>query len=293
MHVKVLLGLCATMAKIDHVEFLLWSRYIHELTGIQIEPTKTYLVESRLGGLMAEHGCKTFADLYRKAKADVKKTIERKVIDLITTNETCFFRDTAPFEMLKYKIIPELIDKRAASSKRGWPTAIRIWSAGCSTGQEVYSIAIALKELLRDLNSYRIKVLGTDISGDALNRASRGIYSALEVQRGLSCKQLAEHFVQEGDCWRIKDEIRAMVFFKRMSLLDPFSSLGSYDIVFCRNVSIYFKLEDRRNLFDKIADVLEPDGYLIIGSTESLTGIHPQFQPKRHLRSIFYQLSTH
>jgi len=132
--------------------------------------------------------------------------------------------------------------------------------------------------------------LGTDISDEAIAKASYGKYNKFEIERGLSRYRLNKYFTPHGDMWKIKDEIRAMVSFKKFNLMHPLMGLGKFDIVFCRNVAIYFGLEDRKKLFDKIAKVLEPDGYLIIGSTESLTGVHPGFEPKRHLRSIFYQL---
>lgn len=278
------------MVALDHLEFMVWSKYIRDLTGIQIEPSKTYLIESRLGVLLTEYGCRTYADLYRKAKADASRSIEKRIIDQITTHETSFFRDAAPFEMLKHKILPELIDRRTVRSGGKQPFVIRIWSAGCSTGQEVYSIAIAVRDVVSDAARCRIQITGTDISADALTRASRGVYSELEIQRGLTVKQVDHYFVRLGDKWKIKDEIRAMASFRKMSLLEPLGGMGTFDVIFCRNVAIYFNPEDRRQLFHRIAQVLEPDGYLIVGSTESLTGVCSRFQASRHLRSVFYQL---
>jgi len=167
---------------------------------------------------------------------------------------------------------------------------IRIWSAACSTGQEVISIAIVLKELLGAINKYNIKLLGTDLSDAAIRQASYGAYNKFEIERGLPQDRLVHYFTSDGANWKIKDEIRSMAMYQKFNLMHPFSGLGKFDIIFCRNVAIYFTLEDRKKLFNKIADVLEPDGYLIIGSTESLTGVCPRFVPKRHLKSIFYQL---
>jgi chemotaxis protein methyltransferase CheR len=221
---------------------------------------------------------------------DSTRTIEKRIIDQITTNETLFFRDSAPFEMLKYKILPDVVDRKTQKAFSSRPVSLRIWSAGCSTGQEVYSIAIALKEILFDLNKYNVMVLGTDISGMAITRASQGTYSQFEMDRGLTFERMEQYFIHEGDMWKIKDEIRAMATFKKMNLMQPFVGLGKFDIIFCRNVAIYFTIEDRKKLFRNIEDVLAADGYLIIGSTESLTGIALQFEPKRYLRSVFYQL---
>ncbi len=281
---------CETMVKIDRTEFLIWSKYIHEISGIHLAIDKSYLIESRLGGLLREFKCSTFGELYRVARADAGAAIEKKIIDLITTSETSFFRDGSPFAMFKYKILPELIDRRTAHGLRTGRHTLRIWSAGCSTGQEVYSIAIALKELLQDLSQYNIRIIGTDISGEAIARASRGSYNSVEIQRGLAPDVLGKHFVKDGDRWKIRDEVRALVTFKRKNLLQPNFDLGRFDIIFCRNVAIYFNVEDRRRLFQNIADRLERDGYLIIGSTESLTTLCSYFKPKRYLRSVFYQL---
>lgn len=168
-------------------------------------------------------------------------------------------------------------------------TNIRIWSAAASTGQELYSIAITVKELIRNDPSYNFTLLGTDISDDAIAQASYGKYNKFEIERGLDQKTLRQYFTLFGNTWKIKDEIRAMVNFRKFNLMGPFIGLGKFDIIFCRNVAIYFTLEDRKKLFNKIADALADDGYLMIGSTESLSGVCPRFVPKRHLRSIFYQ----
>ena len=276
--------------EIDQTEFRLWVKYVYDISGILLEPAKSYLIESRLGPLLKEYACRTFGDLYHKSRIDSTRTIEKRIIDQITTNETLFFRDNAPFEMLKYKILPDVVDQKTQKTFSCSPVSLRIWSAGCSTGQEVYSIAIALKEILVDLNKYHVMVLGTDISGMAIARASQGTYSQFEMDRGLTSERMEQYFIHEGDMWKIKDEIRAMATFKKMNLMQPFMGLGKFDIIFCRNVAIYFTIEDRKKLFRQIEDVLAVDGGLIIGSTESLTGITLQFEPKRYLRSVFYQL---
>jgi len=279
------------MLKITPHEIKIISRYIYDISGIVLDKTKTYLIETRLGSLIKKEGCSSYNEFYQRAKADVSKSLERKITDAITTKETLFFRDTSPFELLQHKIIPDLIDRRTAKSSGILPIPIRIWSAGCSTGQEIYSIAIVLKELLPDLKKFNIKLLGTDISDAAIAQASYGKYNQFEIQRGLQDDRLLKYFNQNDGAWKIKDKIRGMATFKRLNLLLPFAGVGKFDIVFCRNVAIYFGLEDRKGLFNKIADVLEPDGYLIIGSSESLTSICPKFEPKRYLRSVFYQLA--
>lgn len=266
------------------------SKYILDISGIDLNDGKAYLIETRLGGLIKEYECSSYRDLCSKAKTDSNKSIENKIIDAISTNETLFFRDSGPFEVLQHKILPDLIDRRTEKSSGRLPIPIRIWSAACSTGQEAYSIAIVLKELLPDLNKFNIKLLGTDISDSAIKQASYGTYNKFEIERGLSKEKLQKYFIPNGGNWKISDEIRAMVLFTKRNILKSFMGLGKLDIIFCRNVAIYFNLEERKKLFENIASVLEPDGFLIIGSTESLTGISPIFEPKRYLKTIYYQL---
>jgi len=275
------------MIKINPAELKLVAQYIQDITGIYLDQSKSYLFETRLSSVAETHSCKSYQELQAKAKKDSTKAIEKSIVDAITTNETLFFRDKGPFELLQHKILPEIIDARSSTSSV--KTQIKIWSAAASTGQELYSIAIVIKELLKDAPRYAFTLLGTDISDAAIAQASYGKYNRFEIERGLDKKYLERFFTLFGDSWKIKDEIRAMVNFRKLNLMLPFTGLGKFDIIFCRNVAIYFTLEDRKKLFNKLADSLADDGYLVIGSTESLTGVCPRFIPKRHLRSIFYQ----
>jgi len=275
------------MIKIAPAELKLISQYIQSITGIYLDQSKSYLFETRLSSIAEAYGCKSYQELHNKSRQEPSKKIEKEIIDAITTNETLFFRDKGPFELLQHKILPEIIDARSPQSSL--KPRIKIWSAAASTGQELYSIAIVIKELLKDSNDYLFTLSGTDISDAAVAQASYGKYNRFEIERGLDRKYLQKYFTLFGDSWKIKDEIRAMANFKKLNLMQPFTSLGKFDIIFCRNVAIYFTLEDRKKLFNKLADSLADDGYLIIGSTESLTGVCPRFVPKRHLRSIFYQ----
>ncbi|KJR96771.1 MAG: chemotaxis protein CheR [Desulfobulbaceae bacterium BRH_c16a] len=275
------------MIKINPPELKLISQYIQDISGIYLDQSKSYLFETRLSSVAEAHGCRSYQELQAKARMEPAKKIEKEIIDAITTNETLFFRDKGPFELLQHKILPEVIDAR--TTKNSLKTKVRIWSAAASTGQELYSIAIVIKELLRDSPDYAFTLLGTDISDAAIAQASYGKYNRFEIERGLDKKYLQKYFTLFGDSWKIKDEIRAMVNFRKQNLMLPLTGLGKFDIIFCRNVAIYFTLEDRKKLFNKLADNLADDGYLVIGSTESLTGVCPRFIPKRHLRSIFYQ----
>jgi len=265
------------------------SQYVYSLCAIVLDESKGYLIENRLAGLVEETGCGSYGGLLLRAKSDSSRALERRIVDAITTNETLFFRDTAPFDFLRHKIVPELIDRRA----RTGAARIRIWSAACSTGQELYSIAILLKELLGDPDRYGVRLMGTDISDDAVARASRGLFNQVEIARGLSEAQRTRYFAPAAGGWQIRDEIRAMASFKKLNLMADFSALGRFDVIFCRNVAIYFSERDRISLFGRLERALEPEGYLVIGAMESLNGICPQFESKRHLRSVFYQVKTH
>lgn len=273
-------------AAIRPEEIPLWSHYIQEICGIHLDETKGYLLETRLGPLLAEFAASDFSDLFRKAKADASVRLRTRIIDSITTNETSFFRDNSPFELLRHKLIPELIDRR---SRNGGRIPIRIWSAACSTGQEVYSTGIVLKELLCDLSRYDIRILGTDISNKVVAKASYGEYDQLDMDRGLPADVLARHFSRSGSRWKVRDEIRAMATFRTMNLLEPFWFPSPFDIIFCRNVAIYFTEPSKIGLFRNLAKCMDRDGSLIVGATESISGICPELEPKRHLRSVFYQ----
>lgn len=278
------------MPKLLPDEFKVLSKYIYTISGVYLDESKAYLVETRLQSLLTQNGIATFSELYYKALSDLTKSLQNKIIDAITTGETLFYRDATMYELLQHKILPDLIDSRNRKFKGARSVPIRIWSAACSSGQEVYSIAMMMKELIPDLSRYDIKIVGTDISDAAVARASYGHYNQFEIDRGLPKDKQARYFTQEGNAWKIRDEIRAMATFKKLNLFESYAGMGTFDIILCRNVAIYFTEEDKVRLFSKLGSVMESDGYLIIGSTESLTGMCPQFEPKRHLRSIFYQL---
>jgi chemotaxis protein methyltransferase CheR len=272
---------------ITREEMQVWSRHIHQLCGISLDESKAYLLETRLGTLLRDAGAASFSEFYYKAKSDLSNALNRKIIDAITTNETSFFRDSTPFDLLRHKLIPELIDRRRKAGARQVP--LRIWSAACSTGQEAYSTGIVLKELLGDLNGYDIRIVGTDISDKAVAQASYGYFSRLEMDRGMPLEKVNKYFVPADNRWKVRDEIRALASFRTMNLLQPFTFPTPFDIIFCRNVAIYFTEPDRVKLFQNLGRSLARDGALIIGSTESLTGLCPEFESKRYLRAVFYQ----
>lgn len=255
------------MLNITHSETLLLIKYIDIVSGISLDENKAYLLESRLYPLLKEVGCENYNELYLKAKEDRSKNISRKIINAISTNETSFFRDNDTFELLKYKIIPDLID---SINKNRLPQTIKIWSAACSTGQEVYSIGMCIKEVLPDWSDWSISILGTDISSDAILKARMGTYNNLEVGRGLANDRLVRYCNHKENSWSINDDLRSIVHFQQINLLESFALLGVFDVIFCRNVAIYFSPENRKLLFDALSNRLAHNGALLLGSTEFL-----------------------
>jgi chemotaxis protein methyltransferase CheR len=261
--------------------------YVHSICAITLDDSKAYLIENRLSSILEDSRIGSFSEMVSRAKSDISGALQRRITDAITTNETSFFRDSAPFDMLKFKVIPDLIDRRRKANS---VSPIRIWSAACSTGQELYSIAITLRELLSEKDRAGARLVGTDISDKAVAQASRGFFSSIEVSRGLSDAMRSKYFAPAAGGWKIRDDVRAMVSFRKANLFDDLTALGKFDIVFCRNVAIYFSDSDRIRLFRNIQRSMEADGYLIVGSMESLSGSCPQFEAQRHVRSVYYQL---
>lgn len=262
------------------------ARLVGDLCGIVLDESKGYLIKSRLTSVAEQAGCKTFSELYCKARYDNEKALQTRIIDAITTNETLFFRDASPFDALQFKVIPNLIDEKAGSLH---PRRLRIWSAACSTGQEPYSIGMMLREMLPDIAKWDIQILATDISDGAIRHASVGRYADYEIQRGMKPEYLSKYFTRETNAWKVKDELRAMVSYRRLNLLQPFAHIGPFDVIFCRNVAIYFNAATRRDLFLRLATELTPGGYLFVGSSESLSDLGPRFVAQHHCRAVFYQ----
>jgi chemotaxis protein methyltransferase CheR len=263
---------------------------VMELCGILLDESKGYLIESRLEPLRQELKCASYEELVALARRERDAKLLSRIIDAITTNETLFFRDRSPFEALQHKALPELIDAKAATA---YPKRLRIWSAACSTGQEPYSIAMVLHQLIPDIHKWDVQILATDISNAALMQASRGVYSRFEIERGLPPEMISRYFRMQQDKYTVCDEIRTLVAFDRQNLQDCFKHRGSFDIIFCRNVVIYFTATARHSVFHRLADSLITGGYLFVGSAESLADLGPRFQPHHHCRSIFYRPTTH
>ena len=259
---------------------------VHELCGIYLDASKSYLIESRLGELVRRHECTSFGELVQRAGRGGAQELKSEIVDAITTQETLFFRNQSPFEALKYKALPELIDSKQRSP---FPRRIRIWSAATSTGQEAYSIAMSLCEVIPDIEKWDIQILGTDISDAAIAKASRGQYSPLEVERGVPDPLLRRYFRRVEKDWTVHDRVRSLVSFRRLNLHESFDALGRFDIIFCRNVAIYFTPKARRSLFDRMTKKLATTGYLFVGSSELLRDLGAQYVPLHHCGAVFYR----
>lgn len=257
-----------------------------ELCGLYLDDSKGYLVESRLQSLVTKYGCATYREFVDLARQTSSQPVRDEIVDAITTNETLFFRDDSPFNALRFKIIPELIDQ-VESGKR--PKQLRIWSAACSTGQEAYSLAIVLTEMIPDIASWDIQVLGTDVSQQAVARAREGWYSDLEAGRGLSEATRSQYFTRQRNGWQVNANVASLAKFESRNLLEPFPERDHFDIVFCRNVAIYFRQEQRDSIFRRIAGSMRPGGVLFIGSAESLANLGVEFTPQIHCESVLYR----
>jgi len=254
---------------------------LKQRSGLDLSADKQYLVESRLVPLARKAGLAGIPELVQKMKGGGAEALTTEVVEAMTTNETFFFRDKVPFDHLRDTILPALLQSRA--SRR----TLRIWSAACSTGQEPYSIAMCLKEKAAQLAGWRIEIVGTDLSQEVLEKSRAGIYSQFEVQRGLPIQLLVKYFAQIGELWQLNPDIRAMVQYRQLNLLQDFSGLGRFDVVFCRNVLIYFDQETTVNIFERIASVIEPDGMLMLGAAESVVGITNAFRPYPDKRGLY------
>ncbi|MCJ7601239.1 MAG: protein-glutamate O-methyltransferase CheR [Desulfobulbaceae bacterium] len=274
------------MIAITPKEVKLFAEFIHARSGIVLNSTKAYLLESRLGPLLDEYGAKNFTDFFYAGYRS--EQWGARVVDAISTNETSFFRDQRPFELLQTKILPEIFGKRQ-NGIGTTPAGLRIWSAACSTGQEVYSIAMIIAELLgSEMKKWHITITGTDISDVALNKAKQGLYTRYEVERGVPLDFCQKYFESQGELLKVRADLQAMTVFNKTNLLAVSARRGVYDIILCRNVAIYFNQENRRRLFQTIAACLRSEGVLIIGSTESILGISDRFIRNESCNTVYF-----
>ena len=265
------------MTPLDY-EFL--RKLLKERSGLDLSPDKQYLVESRLIPLARKVGLPGITELVQKMKAG-SEALTSEVVEAMTTNETFFFRDKVPFDHLRETMLPALL--RARASRR----SLRIWCAASSTGQEPYSIAMCLKEMSGALSGWRVEIIATDLSQEVLEKSKAGIYSQFEVQRGLPIQLLVKYFKQTGEFWQINADLRAMVQHRQLNLLHDFSQLGVFDVIFCRNVLIYFDQDTKINIFNRLVKVMEPDGFLVLGAAETVVGLTDVFKPFPDRRGLY------
>jgi chemotaxis protein methyltransferase CheR len=256
-------------------------KLLKERSGLMLSADKQYLVESRLLPIARKIGVAHLTDLVAKLKAPGAEPLIVDVVEAMTTNESFFFRDKVPFDHFREVIVPALLKARAAQRR------IRIWCAAASTGQEPYSLAMILKEMSAQLAGWRTEIIATDLSNEVLEKARAGLYSQFEVQRGLPIQMLMKYFTQGGDTWQIASDIRAMVQYRPLNLLADFGHLGKFDIVFCRNVLIYFDQETKVNVFERLARITEADGYLVLGAAETVVGLTDVFKPLAERRGLY------
>lgn len=256
-------------------------KLLKERSGLVLSADKQYLVESRLLPVARKAGFAALSEMIARLKNPGAEALIVEVVEAMMTNESLFMRDKTPFQHFRDIVLPTLMTARAAQKR------IRIWCAAASTGQEPYSIAMSIKESVKNLAGWRIDILATDISIEVLEKAKAGIYSQFEVQRGLPIGLLIKYFTQVGECWQISPEIRAMVTFRPFNLLHDFTPLGSFDLVFCRNVLIYFDQESKISVMERIARVTERDGYLVLGAAETVIGLTDSFKPLDDHRGLY------
>ncbi|MGX7743426.1 CheR family methyltransferase [Rhodopseudomonas parapalustris] len=261
------------MTPLDY-EYL--QKLLKDRSGLVLSADKKYLLESRLLPLARKAGVPGITDLVQKMKAGSEALIH-DVVEAMTTNETFFFRDKTPFDHFKDSVIPELIKARAGRK------SLRIWCAASSTGQEPYSLAMLLKEKAAELAGWRIEIIATDLSPEVLEKSKAGLYTQFEVQRGLPIQLLVKYFKQVGTMWQLNADVRSMVQYRQFNLLQDFGSLGKFDVIFCRNVLIYFDQATKSDIFNRLQRATEPDGYLFLGAAETVVGLTDAYRicPKR------------
>lgn len=263
--------------------FTYLAQFVHDRASIVLDETKGYVIESRLTPLLYAEGVKDLDELTRKLRTDAYSGLHRKVLDAMTNNETWFFRDVYPFEILKDQVLPELISRQASAKE------LSIWSAASSSGQEIYSVAMWIREHYPSLLQWKLKLVGTDVSEAILRRAEAGRYSQMEVNRGLPAFLLAKYFRKSGTEWELSQQVRAMASFRSLNLSAPWPPIGSFDVIFLRNVLIYFAVETRKEILRQIRRVLRPGGYLFLGAAESTLNLDDSYERLLHNRAFYYR----
>ncbi len=253
------------------IEYEFFKKFLKEKSGLSLGPNKEYLLQSRLGPIVRTRGLNSLGEMMDLLKRNADQDLANEVMEAMTTNESFFFRDKTPFDHFKDHMVPTLTEGKSGGN-------LRIWCAAASTGQEPYSIAILIKEMARQLGGWTSDIVATDISSEVLDRARSGLYTQFEVQRGLPIKLMMKYFKQVDDNWEIDAGIRSMVKLDLLNLLDDFTKLGTFDIVFCRNVLIYFDEPTKRDVLARIAKRMKPGGFLVLGAAETIMGLTNDFK---------------
>jgi len=277
----------AALVSSGNLDFELFRTFLEKACGILLGSNKQYLVSSRLNKLMEQQGIKTLGELVQRMQGQPRGGLREQVVDAMTTNETLWFRDSYPFEVLKNRVLPELI--KANPGQR-----LRIWSAACSSGQEPYSLSMAIDEFERsNIGQLRsgVQIVATDLSGSMLTACKAGEYDSLAMGRGLAQERLQRYFdPREPGRWAVKPAIKSRVEFRALNLLDSYAGLGKFDIVFCRNVLIYFSAEVKKDILTRIHATLKPGGYLFLGASEALNGLPERYQMVQCSPGIIYKV---
>lgn len=268
-----------TPAEFDYLRDMLKQR-----SGLVLGEEKRYLLESRLMPVAREEGMESLSELVSALQKPDGESLRTKTTQAMTINESFFYRDKTPFENFRNIMVPAMLASPRAASR-----TLRIWCAASSTGQEPYSLAIEMKEMAAKLSGWNIEIVATDLSEEVLEKAKSGLYSQFEVQRGLPIQLMVKYFQQTGSLWQIDSSIRSMVNYKHFNLLDDYTVLGTFDIIFCRNVLIYFDPETKTDMLARMAKRLRPDGYLVLGAAETVIGISDDFKPVTDARGLYVQ----
>ncbi len=264
-----------------------FQRYLEEISGIELGDNKHYLVRSRLNRIMQESRVADLEALVRQLQSPAGRALRQRVVDAMTTNETQWFRDIYPFRVLGESVLPELARRAGAR--------LRVWSAACSTGQEAYSISMAVEEFqARNPGALRaaVEIVGTDLSADVVARARTGVYDDMAIARGLPEERRERYFERVDGGWRVRAPLRSRTTFREMNLLDSYALLGRFDIIFCRNVLIYFTRERKVDILSRMAKVMNPEGYLFLGASEAMPGDVRDFRMERLGSGVIYRPTT-
>ena len=266
-------------------QFLYVRKLVQERSAILLADDKAYLVESRLAPIARSLGLGDAGGVVDELRTRRDPGLEQQVVEAMTTNETCWFRDRRPFELLRHHIIPELLQRNSENR------TLRIWSAASSSGQELYSLAMVLDEDFPQLrNGWRVELIGSDINSGMVKRASAGLFCALEINRGLPASLMVRYFKQEGACWRVNEALRARTRFLEVNLVQAWPALPTFDVVLLRNVLIYFGPDTKRQVLCKVAHQMAPRGYLLLGAAETPTGVCDDFEVATVDGAAFYRL---